>query len=263
VPHRSGERERGPDGQGHRSGPVPRAPLRPPSPNPPGLPAEPEEAQREDHEQDRELRASRRSNDACTAGSSYAPPARPFQRPRDQPQGERRERIGERLLDEERRVRERGHGHRRSRRSERVPLRDDHPREPVHGEDRRRHREDEDELRRGPGSRHGAEPPGGSQHVGDERREAVRLATARRLSRLCDRPRELRELELVREDRRNRATGSLPCVERREAEVDGQQWHRRKEAREEVRARLPAHRGWSAHVRIASTGSTDSGASST
>ena len=58
----------------------------------------------------------------------------------------------------------------------------------------------------------------------------VRLPAARRLAGLGDRARELRELELVREDRRHGAPRCLPCVQGREAEVDDEERNRRQEA---------------------------------
>ena len=60
---------------------------------------------------------------------------------------------------------------------------------------------------------------------------------------LGDRARELRQLELVGEDRRHRASRCLPRVQRCEAEVHDEERHGRQEAREEVGA------GWPARVR--------------
>ena len=86
-------------------------------------------------------------------------------------------------------------------------------------------------------------------------REPVRLAAARGLAGLGDRARELRELELVGEDRRHRTSRRLPRVQRREAEVDDEERHGRQEAREEVGAGRPARVRRRAHVCAASTGS--------
>ena len=66
----------------------------------------------------------------------------------------------------------------------------------------------------------------------------VRHASSCGLARVGDRARELRQLELVGEDRRHRPARRLPGVQRREREVEDEQRHGREEAREEVRAGL-------------------------
>ncbi len=103
--------------------------------------------------------------------------ARPDPGPRDQVERERRDRVGERLLDEERRVGERRRAAGAGGREERPRPRDDEPCEPVGGEDRRRHREHAERLDRAVRRRDVVEPPGRRREVGVKRR---RPAPARR-----------------------------------------------------------------------------------
>ena len=136
-------------------------------------------------------------------------------------------RVGERLLDEDRRVRERRRGHRRDRGEQRPGPRDDEPGECVRGEDRRRHHQRLQVLDRLERVDDAVEPPGGRRQPGDERGEAVGDAAASRLARVGDRPRDLGQLELVGEDRRRLAPPGLPDVQRGERAV-------REEQRDEV-----------------------------
>ncbi len=148
----------------------------------------------------------------------------------DQPEGKRRERIRQRLLDEDRRVREGRHDRRAAGGGQRVPGRNDEPCERVRGKDRRRHGEDEQQLRGRVAGCRRADPPDRREEIGDERREAVGISAPRGFARLGDRAREPRELDLVAVDRRNRVPRRLPRVERGEPEVERQQRDGRQQA---------------------------------
>ncbi len=217
------DRDQGAGGERPEADVVPGRPRRAVASHPGRAPAEHEEPRGERAEERDELRPDEHRDDTGREREGERRPGRSVRRAHREPQGERGGGIRPRLLDENRRVRER-RGRDRRHGGEQGPARCDHPsREEIGGEDRSRHHERLDGLDRLVRARHRMDPPERRGEVGDEAREAVRLAAAHGMTGVGDRARDLRRLELVGEDRRRLAAPRLPGVERREQEVGADQ----------------------------------------
>ena len=171
--------ERGTHRERHRADPVTGAPVRAPPREAIGSPEEHGEAGAVDDQQYRQLAADERGYEAERSRQGEPSPRRPGDRCCDRPERGGAERVGERLLEQVRRVGERRRRDRADRGRDRPGPRDDEAGQPVGGEDRRRHHEHADQLRRLP--RVGrVEPPRRGDEIRVERAEAARLAEARR-----------------------------------------------------------------------------------
>ncbi len=167
-----------------------------------------------DGQQYAELRRGRtaRRGTARRRRATSSPPRRRARRAIAQ--AERRPRVRERLLDQERRVGERRRRDRADRGEDRPGPRDDEAREPVRGEDRRRHHEHADQLGRVVRRRVGSSHQAGCDRDRCRARSGAAARRAATAPGLGDRARDLGELDLVGEDRRRPAPPRLPGVER-------------------------------------------------
>ena len=193
-----------------------------------------------------ELVAHQRRGEADEGGAGDRAEARRDERAREQVEAERRPEIRERLLEQQLGVHERRDHRGAGGREDRPAPRDEHPREEVRGEDDRRHRRDADRLDDAVRARRVVDPPRGRDQVDVERRERMRDAAPRLVSRHRDRARELRALELVADEPRREVPPGLPAVEQAEPDEDRQQREERAQ-RDDVPPRRgePVARQWS------------------
>ncbi len=228
------------------AGPVPAAPRRAPCLPALRRPREPEQRECEDHEEDHELRAREGRDGARPRREQQPAPRRRHESARDEPQRERR-RAGMRAAPRRRSASTRARAPRWRLRRPRARTRA--RRRVVRG--RRRGRSS-----RSSRARAGASPwrtPRTSCRATRSARGSRRracgipygIAAPGGLAGLGDRSRELRQLELVGEDRRHGPSGRLPCVERGQGEVEDQ------ERKRSLQAGSPAP-GSGAHGRTAS-----------
>ena len=201
-----------PESQDDGADPVPSRPGRSERVHPPGRPPERQHGQGQGGEEDGELVLREVPELTRCEGEHEAPPSRRCGPAGDQEEGERRRRIGGRLLHQDRRVGERGCHPGSGGREERPARPDDETRQPIGGEHDRGHHDRAERLDPPIGGRDVVDPPEWGTEVGAERHgpPVHHLVPQNPVPRLGDRPGERRHLELVREDRRRRVIRRLP-----------------------------------------------------
>src|SRR5581483_4253542 len=225
-----------------------------------------DEEQDRDHDQLATYGGRDQRRDDC---GDRPPPCPHHERLRDQEETERGIRIGEVLLDDPAGVRERRNDCRPGRREERPGLRHDHPREEVRREQHRRHHEDVEVLHARIRRRDVVDQPDGRRQHDVERMEAVRFAAPGGVARVGDRARELRQLELVREEPRRRVLPRFDAVDDAEPDVDARERDGRERTvcdtgtRADGRADLVAAARPCKHAHSATAPSTAAGSRST
>ena len=202
-----------------RSDPVADRPRPPPGLEPGARQQQEDHRERVDRDQHRELAADS-GRDETGRGGADRPPARPHgERLPDEEEAQGGPRVCGRLLDQERGVRERRGRDRADRREQRPRLREDRPREEVGREERGRHHEHPDVLDRRVGGGDVADLPERREQIGVQRLEPGRMAAELAVACLRDRARDLRELQLVREQPRRHVPAGLPAVQDDEQEI--------------------------------------------